>query len=66
METTKTEDKHYLKGFEDGCNFICLELQRWGKEHDIYVSDILHHLKGVINENQIRNNQSGDKDWVQI
>ena len=58
MEIINVEDRHYLKGFEDGCDFMLMELQRWGKEHDIYVSDILHHLKG----NNNVNDKDGNKD----
>jgi hypothetical protein len=58
MEIINVEDRHYLKGFEDGCDFMLMELQRWGKEHDIYVSDILHHLKGE----KIGNDKDGNKD----
>ena len=58
MEIINVEDRHYLKGFEDGCDFMLMELQRWGKEHDIYVSDILHHLKG----NNNGNDKDGNKD----
>jgi hypothetical protein len=40
-----TNDQHYIKGFEDGCDYIVREIERWGKEHNLYVLDVLHHLR---------------------
>jgi len=60
MEIISVEDKHYLKGFEDGCEFICAEIERWGKEHNLYVLDVLHHLRG----NNNVNDKDGNKDRV--
>ena len=45
METTN-EDKHYLRGFDDGCDYILLEIERYAEQHKVYLGDLLHHLKG--------------------
>jgi hypothetical protein len=53
-----TSDKHYIKGFEDGCDYIVREIERWSKEHNLYMADLLHHLKG----NNNVNDKDGNKD----
>jgi len=59
MEYT-SDDKHYIKGFEDGCDYIVREIELWSKEHNLYMADLLHHLKGKPNENIIHNNKDGN------
>lgn len=59
MEYT-SDDKHYIKGFEDGCDYIVREIERWSKEHNLYMADLLYHLKGKPNENFIHNNKDGN------
>ena len=53
-----TSDKHYIKGFENGCDYIVREIERWSKEHNLYMADLLHHLKGE----KIGNDKDGNKD----
>jgi hypothetical protein len=62
METTN-EDKHYLKGFDDGCEYILMEIERFGKQHNIFVSDILHHLRNGNGKDNTVHNKEGNTNW---
>jgi len=41
-----TNDKHYIEGFEDGCDYIVREIERYAEQHKVYLGDLLYHLKG--------------------
>jgi hypothetical protein len=56
------DDRHYIKGFEDGCEFICAEIEKWGKQHNLYVADVLHHLRGKDDEKSAVHDKKGRPD----
>jgi len=63
METYSKEDKHYIAGFEAGCDFIVTEIERYGKQHNVYVQDILHHLRNGNGENNTVHNENRTTNW---
>jgi len=44
MQTTH-EDEHYLRGFDDGCDFIVREIKLYAEQHRVYLGDLIHHLE---------------------
>ena len=45
METYSTEDKHYIAGFEAGCEYVVAEIERYAKEHGVFYGDLIAHLR---------------------
>jgi hypothetical protein len=39
-------NKEYIRGFESGCDFIVHEVERYAKQNNIFLGDLLAHLKG--------------------
>jgi hypothetical protein len=51
-EEFSREDLHYIAGFDDGCNFMVHEIERWRRRPDVAgtsfdwaVAALLDHLK---------------------
>lgn len=50
-EEFSTEDKHYIAGFDAGCNYVIHEIERWVERHDFEprvagpILTLLGHLK---------------------
>jgi hypothetical protein len=64
METYSKEDRQYIAGFEAGCEFIVLEIERWGKQHHIFVADLLHHLRsGDDKKKSSIHDKKGSANW---
>lgn len=39
-------NKEYIRGFESGCDFIVTEIERYARNHHIFLGDLMSHLKG--------------------
>jgi hypothetical protein len=63
METYSKEDRHYIAGFEAGCDFIVMEIERWGKQHNLYVQDILHHLRTGNGKSNTVSDENRTTNW---
>ena len=63
METYSKEDRHYIAGFEAGCDFIVAEIERFGNQHNVYVQDILHNLRTGNGKNNSIHNEKRNTDW---
>jgi hypothetical protein len=45
MDTLSDADMNYIKGFEDGCEYLMAEIERYMRLNGLHYGDLLAHLR---------------------